>query len=99
MNLWKNIIPQHIIVQNKEDFQYLFQIVYTVVQEGLPETYTSEIRFEKSVNSWLVTNTLITPHNYFKGYSLSLNGDIGINFFIDLTPEELESANVNFKWV
>ncbi|MBQ9886976.1 MAG: hypothetical protein IJM37_08995 [Lachnospiraceae bacterium] len=36
---------------------------------------------------------------YFVGHTLSLNGDIGVNFFVDLTAEEASDATVNFSWV
>ena len=35
----------------------------------------------------------------FKGHSLSLNGDIGVNFYLDLTEQDIsEGATVNFSW-
>ena len=37
--------------------------------------------------------------NYFKYYSLTLNGDIGLNFYLDLTGEEAEKAAVYFTWM
>lgn len=38
------------------------------------------------------------PKEYFVGKSLSLDGDIGVNFYLDLTPDEAQSAMVNFSW-
>lgn len=35
----------------------------------------------------------------FAGHSLSLNGDIGVNFFIRLTEEEAAYATVDFTWI
>ena len=35
---------------------------------------------------------------YFVGKSLSLDGDIGVNFYLDLTADEAKSAVVNFSW-
>ena len=34
----------------------------------------------------------------FTGHSLSLNGDIGVNFYIDLTEEQAADATVTFTW-
>ena len=38
------------------------------------------------------------PKEYFVGKSLSLDGDIGVNFYLDLTADEAKSAAVNFSW-
>ena len=35
---------------------------------------------------------------YFVGRSLSLDGDIGVNFYLDLTADEAKNAVVNFSW-
>ena len=35
----------------------------------------------------------------FTGHSLSLNGDIGVNFYVDLTEEQAASAAVTFTWM
>ncbi len=35
---------------------------------------------------------------YFAGYTLSLNGDICLNFYLRLTSGEAETAKINFKW-
>ncbi len=35
---------------------------------------------------------------YFAGHSLSLNGDICLNFYLRLTSGEAETAKINFKW-
>lgn len=34
----------------------------------------------------------------FTGHSLSLNGDIGVNFYLDLTAEEAADATISFAW-
>ncbi len=36
--------------------------------------------------------------SYFTGHSLSLNGDIGVNFYLDLTEEEAADTTVSFAW-
>ena len=36
---------------------------------------------------------------YFSGHSLSLNGDIGVNFYLNLTDQEItDGATVDFVW-
>ena len=46
-----------------------------------------------------ITLKLDSDKKYFKGHSLSLDGDIGINFYIALTADELvHGAVVNFTW-
>ena len=39
------------------------------------------------------------PRKYFNGHSLTLNGDIGVNFYVCLTEEEAEKATVSFTWM
>lgn len=34
----------------------------------------------------------------FAGHSLSLSGDIGVNFYLDLTAEQAANATVSFTW-
>ena len=43
--------------------------------------------------------TVTIKKKYFTGHSLSLNGDIGVNFFIDLTAEEAANTTVTFTWL
>ena len=35
---------------------------------------------------------------YFRAHSLTLGGDIGVNYYLKLTEEEAENAKVSFKW-
>lgn len=45
------------------------------------------------------TYTDTKEFNYFAYYSLTLGGDIGVNFYLDLTDEELEKGVcVDFTW-
>ena len=42
---------------------------------------------------------LRSDREYFVGHSLSLNGDIGVNFYLDLTDREIaDGAKVDFAW-
>ena len=45
-----------------------------------------------------VTLNATFTRDYLAGHSLSLNGDIGVNFFFDLTEEEASAASVSFAW-
>ena len=42
------------------------------------------------------TLTLFTK--LFAGHSLTLNGDIGVNFFLNLTDEQAAKTTVSFRW-
>ena len=48
-------------------------------------------------NSTLARKTLVPAR--FTGHSLSLGGDIGVNFYIDLTDDEVQTATVDFCWI
>ena len=50
-----------------------------------------------SDNSTLAGKTL--KASYIAGHSLSLNGDIGLNFFFRLTAEQAQNASVRFTWL
>ena len=51
------------------------------------------------MNGRTYTDTKETDREYFVGHSLSLNGDIGVNFYLDLTDREIaDGAKVDFAW-
>ena len=75
------------------------EINYNVTVQGIPDSYTSEITLDESTGIWLITNTLIDEDTYFKGHSMSMNGFIGMKFYMELTPEEAENATVSFSWL
>ena len=39
-----------------------------------------------------------SEREYYTGHSLSLNGDIAVNFYLDLSEEEVQNATINFSW-
>ena len=52
-----------------------------------------------SVNFEDNTYTNVCPEDRFLGHSLSLDGSIGVNFFVDLSEDEVNSgATVDFAW-
>lgn len=47
------------------------------------------------------TATYTQSDRLFVGYSLTLKGDIGLNFYLNVTPEQIttgEGVNVHFEW-
>lgn len=42
--------------------------------------------------------TASIKRKFFTGHSLTLEGDIGVNFFVNLTEEEVQNATVSFTW-
>ena len=79
-------------------------IVYTVSEDDIPGyeiTYKAETDDEENQSNariFTVTNEFDTTNKYFQGHSISLNGDIGVNFYIKMNADEAANAKVNFKW-
>ena len=48
--------------------------------------------------SKLSGKTLTPFTKLFAGHSLTLNGDIGVNFFLNLTAEQAAKTTVSFRW-
>lgn len=59
-----------------------------------PEQYSGQADWaaDSDTYTWRVKQV-------FTGHSLSLNGDIGVNFYVDLTEEQAASAAVTFTWM
>ena len=59
-----------------------------------PEQYSGQADWaaDSDTYTWRVKQA-------FTGHSLSLNGDIGVNFYVDLTEEQAASATVSFTWM
>ena len=72
------------------------QIDYRIVQEDIAGYSILEYRVDGY--SIFYTNELDTRNKYFKGHSIALNGDINVNFFIDIPADKLENAKVSFRW-
>lgn len=70
---------------------------YHVTQQDEIPNYSTEYN-DIQDNTLVVVNTYDNSGKYFQGHSLSLNGDIGVNFYLNLTPEELSTTNVKFQW-
>ena len=61
--------------------------------------YTDSAAHQYAVSKNIPFVLLDAPaKEYFVGRSLSLDGDIGVNFYLDLTADEAKSATVNFSW-
>lgn len=67
---------------------------YSVRQEPV-EGYVTQIEAEDGYFSIL---NKYGSKIYFKAHSLSLEGDVGVNFYLDLTEEEAADAAVSFQW-
>lgn len=72
-------------------------------QETVDAIVTREVRDGKNVRVATVTfggetYTDVKDAKYFGRHSLSLNGDIGVNFYLNLTPAEKCTAVVNFSY-
>ncbi len=59
------------------------------------DSYAHQFAVEKGIEYVLLD---APAKEYFVGRSLSLDGDIGVNFYLDLTADEAKSAMVNFSW-
>ena len=60
------------------------------------EIYTATVTFNNTEYSDSVT---IPRHDLIAGHSLTIGSDIGTNFFLNPTPEELEQGiTVSFEW-
>ena len=52
-----------------------------------------------SADNTALTGKTLTPYTkLFTGHSLTLNGDIGVNFFLNLTDEQAARTTVSFSW-
>ena len=59
-------------------------------------TYTASVTFEGA--EYTDTKTA-ESRKYFVGHSLSLTGDIRINYYLNLTDEQAQGAAVDFSWI
>lgn len=60
--------------------------------------YTAKVTFYGEEYTDTKTVKKEAGRTVFTGHSLSLGGDIGVNFYLDLTEEEKENATVSFTW-
>lgn len=73
------------------------EITYTLWQNENPG-YTTELTQDEKTGIFYLRNTLDMSDKLFKGHSVTLNGDIKLNYFLKLTPEQAQSAKVSFRW-
>lgn len=69
---------------------------YRIVQEDI-DNYTTEIGEIKD-STLVIVNRYNNSGKYFQKHSLTLDGDIGVNFYIKMTPEEAANAKLHFAW-
>ncbi|WP_405345994.1 hypothetical protein, partial [Ruminococcus sp.] len=73
----------------------------TVDANVTSEKQTGKITYTATteMNGRTYTDTKETDREYFVSHSLSLNGSIGVNFYLDLTDREIaDGAKVDFAW-
>lgn len=70
----------------------------TVEETSDSYVYTAKVAFNGKEYTDTQTVDKEAQRTIFTGHSLSLNGDIGVNFYLDLTEEEKENATVSFTW-
>ena len=58
-------------------------------------TYSASVIFDGVEYTDLKT---VDKQKYFVGHSISLAGDIRINYYLNLTDEQAQDATVNFSW-
>ena len=71
-------------------------IHYAVTQDEVPNYSTTAKEIDGRIVS--IVNEYDYTGKYFRSHSLSLNGDIGVNFYLHLTPEEVSKATIKFGW-
>lgn len=65
---------------------------------GWTPTLTENIGGTNYVTEYTAEYTS-THYQLFRGHSLTLRGDIGVNFFVDVTPEQVrEGVKIRFNW-
>ena len=91
-----NTVPSHDAPVKAEDTYYTYSFVgwndgeSTYAPDELPAV-------TKRTTYTAVFDAVRKP--YFSGHSLSLNGDIGVNFYLNLTDQEImDGATVDFVW-
>lgn len=60
--------------------------------------YTAKVTFYGETYTDTKTVPKEAERTVFGAHSLSLNGSIGVNFYLDLSQEEKEDATVSFAW-
>ena len=108
-------LPREMVVTNDAEINDDGTVDYgTVIEFTVKEGFTaqnvkansSELAATEGVYTITATENItvtadITPAGrvYFTGHSFSLKGNIGVNFYVDLTDEEVQNgAAVDFLW-
>ena len=65
----------------------------------VPGTYY--VRVKATDTTFVSDNQELTVNgfSFFASHSLSLDGDIGVNFYLNLTDEQAACATITFKWM
>ena len=109
-------LPREMVITNDAEINDDGTVKYgTVIDFTVKEGYTAQnvkangsiLTPENGIYTITATETItvsafIKPVGWecFTGHSLSLNGDIGVNFYLDLTEDEIaEGVKVDFTWL
>ena len=82
---------------DKEDIVSIKNGVVEALKPGVATVYVKAIDTDDVILPFVIN---VIPQATFKGHSLSLNGDIGINFYVDVPDEDVNNGKVkvNFAW-
>ena len=90
-------VPEHDDPDKEEDTYYTY--TFAGWNDG-ETTYAPDEQLPavtKNTTYTAVFDAVRKP--YFSGHSLSLNGDVGVNFYLNLTDQEItDGATVDFVW-
>ena len=70
---------------------------YHVTLDDIPG-YQSAEGNDTEDDTLVIVSTFDNVGQYVQGHSLSLSGNIGVNFYLNLTEEELSKATIHFEW-
>ena len=73
-------------------------ISYRVTQEPVTGYKAPSVTKADDGVSFTIVNDFDDADYRFKGHSISLNGDIVVNFYLSLTDDEESTAKISFKW-
>lgn len=82
---------------DKEDIVSIKNGVVEALKPGVATVYVKAIDTDDVILPFVVN---VIPQATITGHSLSLNGDIGINFYVDVPDEDVSNGKVkvNFAW-
>lgn len=80
---------------NTAQYNYTFK---GWTSDGGTTVYTADTLPAVTDNVTYTASFEETRNPYFVGHSLTLKGDIGVYFYLNLTPEEADDTTLSFSW-